>query len=132
MRLKSFFAAAVALLALVVTAPSESHAFGDHHRSHASGKTHHVHHRLYYPRYVHHYHVDPYHYRYSPRGYYPYYGSHHWAPAKYIKRRNREHYHVWNVQPPRYQYYKSWGYPRTWHHRKWHAKHHGYHHRWHW
>jgi hypothetical protein len=132
MRLKSLFAAAVALLALVVAAPSKSEAFGDHHRWHGGSKTHHIHHRVYYPRYVHHYHIDPYHYRYSPRGYYPYYGSAYWAPAKYVKRRNRLHYHVWNAQPPRYRYYKSWGYPRKWHHRKWHAKHHGYHHRWHW
>jgi hypothetical protein len=132
MRLRSLLIGAAALLAFAAVAPAQSHAFGDRHKPHGWGKERHVHHWVYYPRYVHHYRVDPYAYRYSPRGYYPYYGSAYWAPAKYVKWRNREHLNVWNVQPPRYRYYKSWGYPRHWNNRKWHAKHHGYHHRWHW
>ena len=48
-------------------------------------------------------HVDPYHWRYAPRGYYPYY-----ANAGY-----------WRVsyQKPRYRYAPGWGYPgavRSW------------------
>ncbi|MEZ5853447.1 MAG: hypothetical protein R3D67_01385 [Hyphomicrobiaceae bacterium] len=130
MRLKSILAAAATTLALVFASAAPSAATdllrGDHDR----GKVRHIDHHVYYPRYVHHYKVDPYAYRYSPRGYYPYYGSHYWAPAGYVKARKRAHLNRWNSRPPRY--YKSWGYPRDWNHSEWHKEHHGRHHRWHW
>lgn len=88
-------------------------------------------------KHAHHHHrhytfdVDPYVYRYSPRGYYPYYNSSYWSPAGYIRQRNHAHYNHWiDVRPP---YFQSWGHPREdWHHRRWHAEHHGYirRHRW--
>ncbi len=129
MRLKHFLAAAIASLALVFISAAPSAAFGSRSDDHG-GKARHIDHHVYYPRYVHHYKVDPYAYRYSPRGYYPYYGSKYWAPAAYVKARKRAHLNSWNSKPPRY--YKSWGYPRTWNHSKWHKEHHGRHHRWHW
>ena len=74
---------------------------------------------------------DPYAYRYSPRGYYPYYNSGYWAPARYVRERNHMHYYHWiDVRPP---YYKSWGHPRKdWNHREWHDQHHGRIRRHHW
>jgi hypothetical protein len=132
MRLKCLFAAAIAAVAVALASPVPGHAFGDRDKPHGWGKTRHIHHWVYYPRYVHHYKVDPYAYQYSPRGYYPYYGSAYWQKASYVKWRNRLHYNKWNTEPPRFAYYKSWGYPRHWHHYAWHKKHHGYHHRWHW
>jgi hypothetical protein len=131
MKLKSVLAAAFALIGLAILSPEPASADGTR-KPHVGVKTHHIKHRVYYPRYVHHYKVDPYAWRYSPRGYYPYYGSHYWAPAKYVKWRNREHLRHWNTQPPRFRYYQSWGYPKRWHHHKWHARNHGFHHRWHW
>ncbi len=132
MKLKTLLAAALALIGLAILSPEPASADGVR-KPDGWGKTRHIKHHVYYPRYVHHYKVDPYAWRYSPRGYYPYYGSHYWAKAKYVKWRNREHLNVWNRQPPHFRYYKSWGYPKKhWHHRAWHAKHHGYHHRWHW
>ncbi len=131
MKLKSLLATlAVVLVALGFTGAAE--AFGDRHKPAGWGHTRHITHHIYYPRYTHHYKVDPYAYQYSPRGYYPYYGSRYWANAKFLKHRNRAHLNHWNTQPPRFRYYKSWGYPRKWHNRKWHHKHHGFHHRWHW
>ncbi|MFN3743152.1 MAG: hypothetical protein ACK4TL_00465 [Hyphomicrobiaceae bacterium] len=75
--------------------------------------------------------VDPYAYRYSPRGYYPYYNSAYWSPARYVRARNHMHYYHWiETRPP---YFRSWGHPRKdWHHRRWHAEHHGYIRRHHW
>jgi hypothetical protein len=131
MRLKFLFAAALAFVGLATVSVGTASADGME-RPRSWRKVHHIHHHVYYPRYVHHFKVDPYAWRYSPRGYYPYYGSHYWAPSKYVKWRNREHLNHWITQPPHFRYYQSWGYPRKWHHRKWHAKHHGYHRRWHW
>ena len=75
--------------------------------------------------------VDPYAYRYSPRGYYPYDNSAYWSPARLIRERNHAHYYEWiDVRPP---YFKSWGHPRKdWNQRRWHAEHHGYIRRHHW
>lgn len=128
MRLKTILAAMAALVGFAWSAPDRAWADGyKTERRHCCAK-----HRAHYPwRYVH-LREDPYAYQYSPRGYYPYYGSAYWAPAGYIKLRNRVHANVWNEHPPYYEYYKSWGYPKHWHHRKWHAYHHGRHHRWHW
>ena len=61
-----------------------------------------VRHWVYYPRYHHvylnHANTDPYTYRYSPRGYYPYYNSAYWGAPR-----------------------------RGYHHVKWHYHHHGGH-----
>ena len=49
---------------------------------------------------------DPYAYRYEPRGYYPYYGSPYWRPAReMLLYRDRYHHEL-----PRY--YPAWGYPQ--------------------
>ena len=131
MRLKAFLAAALALVGLAFVSPAS--ADGMKEKPAGWGKTHHIKHHVYYPRYVHHYKVDPYAWYYSPRGYYPYYNSGYWGSAHYIKWRNREHLNVWTQQHPRYKYYKAWGYPKPhWNHREWHHAHHGRHHRWHW
>ena len=84
----------------------------------------------YYPRYRHvyarKYYVDPYAYRYEPRGYYPYYNSGYWKPAHVMRKRKRRHY----VHPP---YYEAWGYPDPYYrHRAWHAYHPGRIHIGHW
>jgi len=75
--------------------------------------------------------ADPYAYRYSPRGYYPYYNSGYWSSAGYVRARNLEHYYNWiDIRPP---YFEAWGHPRKdWNNREWHARHHGYirRHRW--
>ena len=53
--------------------------------------------------------------------------------ASVLRKRNHKHYHHWNVQAPRYKYYRSWGAPRAdWNQKEWHHEHHGFHHRWHW
>jgi hypothetical protein len=87
-------------------------------------------------KYAHHQHrysfdADPYAYRYSPRGYYPYYNSAYWSPARYVRERNHMHYYHWiETRPP---YFQSWGHPRkNWDQRRWHAEHHGYIWRHHW
>lgn len=74
---------------------------------------------------------DPYAYRYKPRGYYPYYNSAYWAPARYVRERAHMHYYHWiDERPP---YFRSWGHPRKdYYHRDWHARHHGYIRRHHW
>ena len=132
MRLKSLLAAAFALVGLAIATPQPASADGERGKPHGWGHTRPITHHVYYPRYTHHYKVDPYAWRYSPRGYYPFYGSGYWANASYVKHRHRAHLNVWNAQPPRFRYYKSWGYPRDWNNREWHHKHHGFHHRWHW
>lgn len=133
MRLKSILAALAAIASIGLAHPDRAGAFGYHREQPEGwGQTRAVNHWVYYPRYAHNYNVDPYAYRYSPRGYYPYYNSRFWRPAHVIRERNHQHYNHWNVQAPRYRYHPSWGRPRHWHHREWHHKHHGYHHGWHW
>jgi hypothetical protein len=132
-RWKTILAAAAALVGLAAVQTDEAAAFGgDRDRPAGWGTVRDVHHWAYYPRYRHVYHVDPYAYRYSPRGYYPYYNSGYWVPSEVIRKRDHLHYHHWNVQAPRYKYYQSWGYPKHWHHQEWHQQNHGRHHRWHW
>lgn len=127
MRLKSMFAMAAAVLALGLASPRPAEAFGWHRTSEPAGWTrmrtirHWATHRVY------HTHVapDPYAYDYAPRGYYPYYNSGQWRPAREM-RRGRPHYAL----PP---YFKAWGYPnRKYRHVEWHLKHYGghRHHRW--
>ena len=138
MRFKTMIAMVAAVLALALASPKSAEAFGWHRTAEPAGwgRMRTVRHWVYHPRYHHVYHshtaTDPYAYRYEPRGYYPYYGSHYWAPAYALRKRNHLRYHHWNAQAPRYKYYKAWGYPKHWHHRKWHAKHHGRHYPWHW
>jgi hypothetical protein len=132
MRLKSLVAAVVAIVGLATLSVGSASADGvDKPRKWS--KAHHTHHRVHHVRHDRGFKVDPYAWRYSPRGYYPYYGSNYWAKASYVKWRNRAHLNQWNTQPPYFRYYQSWGYPKkTWNHAKWHAVHHGRHHRWHW
>lgn len=68
---------------------------------------------------------DPFAYCYRPRGYYPYYNSHHWVPrhATSVRRAHFKH--------PKY--YKAWGSKRRhYKHVQWHNKHHGGHDHAHW
>lgn len=85
---------------------------------------------------AHHYHKyefepDPYIYRYEPRGYYPYYNSSYWSPARVVRERNHmRYYHEIDIRPP---YFTAWGHPRKdYHHRQWHDEHHGRIRRHHW
>lgn len=132
MRMKSVLATAAALAGILTVNLDQSAAIGaDLDRPDAARK------RAYreapYARYAHLFPEDPYAYRYEPRGYYPYYRSDYWRPAKYVLYRSRVHYNVWNTRPPHFRYYKSWGYPvREWPHKQWHAYHHGRHWPWHW
>lgn len=113
MRINSVLAVA-AMFAAIAATPAA--AFGEHRCERTYGVC-----------------ADPYAYQYSPRGYYPWYGSHYWVPARIVHKRKYLHHYVWNTQPPRFRYYPSWGYPsRKWKHREWHARHHGRIHRWHW
>ncbi len=116
MGIKSLFAALAALATIGLANPQPAHAFGLD-RDHAPGgwgKDRVVNHHVYYPQYVHYYHVDPYAYRYSPRGYYPYYNSGYWSPASLIRKRNHLHYHHWIAHCPRFKYQASWGRPAKW------------------
>lgn len=69
--------------------------------------------------------VDPFAYRYEPRGYYPYYGSTYWRPAWEMRCRKR-------CAPVLPEYFPAFGYPIHWHHRAWHRTYHGRHYPWHW
>lgn len=122
----------VAILAAVLVALPEAASAGFLHRHHKAdgwGRERVVRHHVYYPRYEHRYYrhstTDPYFYRYEPRGYYPYYNSRYWVPARCYKKCRRVYKY------PRY--YKAWGSPKKgYKHRKWHARHHGRHRRHHW
>lgn len=130
MRIKSLLAALAALATIGLANPQSAQAFGfDRERPEGWGKDRVINHHVYYPRYVHHYHVDPYAYRYSPRGYYPYSRSDYWRSAESVRKRNHAHYHHWNVKGPKFKYYSSWGRPDGWGSRE----HFGnrYFHRWH-
>lgn len=125
-RIKSIFAALAALLALVVAVPEQASAgFGHHHRD-GWGTKRVVRHFVYYPNYRHHYAThsatDPYAYRYEPRGYYPYYNSGYWGPARV--KRFRGHLP---------KYYASWGaWKPGYRHVEWHRRHYGGHRRGNW
>lgn len=126
MRIKTLLAALAALAGVALALPDQASAgFLHRHAAEGSSKDAVVSHRVYRPRHHHVYYGDPYAYRYEPRGYYPYYNSRYWVPARCFKR-CKVHY---KLRP----YYKAWGYPkRNYHHRKWHARHHGVHRRHHW
>lgn len=133
MRLKTFLAATVALVGLAITLPQSASADGIRAKPDGRSKARHVTPRVHSARSAYDFDVDPYAWRYSPRGYYPYYGSDYWAKARYIKARNRAHLNVWNTQPPYFHYYKAWSYPKKdWSQAAWHYDNHGFHHRWHW
>jgi hypothetical protein len=132
MQMKCIVAAAVALAGFAVPTLESGAVFAaDLDKPAVRKRVARHHHRGYAPRYA--IPVDPYHYQYEPRGYYPYYRSDYWRPAAYVRQRSRLHYNVWNTQPPDYRYYRSWGYPvRYWDHKRWHAEYHGRHRPWHW
>lgn len=131
MRPKTVSAAALALVGLVFALSAPAAADGVKEKPEAKAKAYYGH-RHHAPT-AYYFKEDPYAWRYSPRGYYPYYNSGYWGSASYMKWRNREHLNVWNQQPPYFRYYKAWGYPRkNWDQHAWHARHHGRHYRWHW
>jgi hypothetical protein len=116
MSFKSLLAAA-AFLAVAAAAPlAPAMAFGDHYSRYRDVRE-----------------PDPYAYRYAPRGYYPWYSSPYWVPARIVRIRKHLHYYHWAHQPPRFRYYPAWGYPsKTWRHYEWHRRHHGRHRLHHW
>jgi len=127
MRLKSLLAAAVAILAAGFAAPRTAEAGSCvRHSDRGCSPVRVVRHWTYQPRYVHVYaNVDPYAYRYEPRGYYPYYNSGYWVPRRCYRRP----VYTYNIPP----YYPAWGaYRKNYRHYKWHARHHGRirHHHW--
>jgi hypothetical protein len=135
MRFKMTIKAIAVALGLIASASSVE-AFGYHSKAPVAPEGYHaprtVHHWIYKPRYHHVYHVshsaDPYAYRYSPRGYYPYHASRYWVPAHQMKSRYR-----YSFKGPKYTYHPAWGAKKHgYKHKKWHARNHGYHHRWHW
>lgn len=130
MRLRVFalLAAAVGLALMPVAAEA-----GHRRAPRGYGEVQVVHHYGYYPRYRHVYHsdfyTDPYAYRASPRGYYPYYNSGYWRPTNELRYR-RACCRPFAALPP---YYQAWGYPnyRYVKYRKWHRGHHHHHRRHH-
>lgn len=128
MRLKNLLVAVLGLLAAAVTMPQTASALDfdrpDQPRGWDRMRT--VRHWVYYPHYRHQYlrhtATDPHAYQYSPRGYYPYYNSGYWGPA----RRARHNYHL-----PKY--YAAWGSKRRgYRHVEWHRRHYGGHRRGDW
>jgi hypothetical protein len=131
MRLKTVFALAAAVLALGLAAPKPAEASGWHRKGEHSGCERHrtVRGCAYQSRHRHVYHrrsvEDRYAYRYEPRGYYPYYNSGYWKPAR-MMRKARPHYRL-----PKY--HAAWGHTKCeYRHGMWHNKHHGRHRHHHW
>ena len=129
MRLKTILALIVSVFTLAIAASGSASAFFWDRPDQPAGWDHMrtVRHWVYYPRYHHvylnHSETDPYAYRYSPRGYYPYYNSDYWRPSSSVRRQH-------NVLPP---YYASWGgKKRHYHHVEWHNRHSGGHRRGDW
>jgi len=126
MRLTMTLLGVAAAAALCAAPVQQAAADGMKDRSKASVARKGEHHRHQYA-----FDADPYAYRYSPRGYYPYYNSGYWSPARYVRERAHMHYYHWIEERP--PYFQSWGHPRKdWRHREWHSEHHGYirRHRW--
>ena len=109
MRLKSLIAAIIAVCVLSLGVSNTASAFGwRHHECHSQSR--HC--------------PDPYAYRYEPRGYYPYYSSRYWRPARKVRRHR-------GFRAPRY--YPAWGYKkRRYRHYSWHERNHGGHPFWQW
>ena len=128
MRMKSLMALAVAIASLGAVIPQSASAFGWDRPDQPAGwgRLHTVRHWVYRPRYNHvyvsHPTTDRYQYHYAPRGWYPYYNSGYWGPARV--KRFRGHL------PP---YYAAWGAPRrNYRHVEWHNRHYGGHRRGDW
>jgi hypothetical protein len=123
MRLTSLLLALAALVGFTAVPVDRAAADGMKSKKSSVVREHHKHKYVFEP--------DPYAYRYSPRGYYPYYGSGYWAPPRYVRERAHMHYHHWiDMKPP---YFKAWSYPRKhWDQYGWHDKHHGRIRRHHW
>ncbi|MBS0243103.1 MAG: hypothetical protein JSS20_13065 [Proteobacteria bacterium] len=133
MRLTQILFAAGTVAALLAGQGAANAADLDHKPAAAHHHVHHVYKSdrwAFYKPYGHYWRIDPYAWRYSPRGYYPYYGSEYWTDARFIKWRNRQHLNNWNGKRP--HYYKSWGYPKPWNNRAWHEAHDGRVAPWHW
>ena len=126
MHLKSLLLALAALIGFSIAPLDRAAADGMTRKAakHSHRVREHHHHRYQFE-------PDPYAYHYSPRGYYPYYGSDYWAPARYVRERGHMHYYHWiGPRPP---YFSSWSYPRKgWNQRAWHEYHHGRIRRHHW
>lgn len=131
MRTHKILSAAAAALALSLASPRVAHAFDQERpnppRGFGSEQT--VRHWVYYPRYRNFYYTygqkDPFGYHYEPSGYYPYYNSREWKPARHMPPR-RVHY----TAP---KYYPGWGLNKKhWSQARWHAEHHGEHPFWAW
>ena len=128
MRISKWLALAAGIAGLTVASAAPATAFGCHTSCPPEGwgKSRVVRHWVYYPRYRHvyltHPSTDPYAYRWEPRGYYPYYNSGYWGPARV--KRFRGHLP---------KYYASWGaVKRGYHHVEWHRRHYGGHRRGNW
>ena len=93
MRLKNVLAAIMATLALGFVVATHAQAFWDCRDPCVVGP-------------------DPYAWRYSPRGYYPYYGSRYWVPRAVMRYRYRYAY-----DGPKFEYYPGWGYDVAWNNR---------------
>ena len=124
MRLKNFLALIMGAFTLAIAVSGSASAFFWDRPDQPAGwdRLRTVRHWVYYPRYQHVYlngaETDPHAYRYSNRGYYPYYNSGYWRPAESVKRHH-------NVLP---KYYAAWGAPKkNYHHVEWHNRHHGGH-----
>lgn len=125
MRIRTLLAIVATAVGLGFAAPQPASAFDFDRPDQPAGygwqRT--VRHWVYYPRYRHvyltHPATDPYHYRWEPRGYYPYYNSGYWGPAR-AKR--------FHGKLPKY--YASWGAVRPgYRHVEWHRRHYGGHRR---
>lgn len=123
MRLKSLIAMLAAVLALGLASPRPAEATGWHRTGEPVGwgRMRAIRHWANHTDAA----ADPYAYRYEPRGYYPYYNSGYWRPAREM-RAARPHFKL-----PKY--YKAWGHPnRHYKHVEWHLKHYGGHRRHQW
>ena len=115
MRFKNILASAVLAAGFSLQAAAPAAAFGWDRPPAGWGHEQVVRHWVYYPRY-HHIHsvhstTDPYAYRYSPRHYYPNYGSHYWVNPRHMR-----HPYRYQYTGPRYRYYPAWGYRAHRHH----------------
>jgi hypothetical protein len=98
MRIKNMLAGLVAVIGLGLLMPGPAQAFGWKHYDRHSA-------------------TDPYSYRYEHRGYYPYYGSRYWRPARKVRNRRFRYTH------PRY--HAAWGHYRKHIHKNHHSHPHG-------
>ena len=131
MRSQHYLSLAAAVLALGLVSPNAARASDETRVTPPAGFGHeqNVRHWVYYPRYRNFYYTygqkDPFGYQYEPHGYYPYYNSGEWKPARSVPR-NRAHF----AAP---EYYAGWGKnKRHWNQAEWHSAHHDRHPFWDW